>query len=47
MLIIKNRGMPNSYGKRGDLKIKLNLDIPKNLDNKARKLFEELKKLGY
>jgi len=46
-LLIKNRGMPNSYGKRGDLKIRLNLDIPKNLDNKAKKLFEELKKLGY
>ncbi|MCX7947480.1 MAG: molecular chaperone DnaJ [candidate division WOR-3 bacterium] len=43
----KNKGMPNSYGKRGNLKIKVIIDIPKKLDDKARKLFEELKKIGY
>ncbi|MEO0143365.1 MAG: molecular chaperone DnaJ [candidate division WOR-3 bacterium] len=47
IITIKNRGMPNSYGKRGDLKIKISLQIPKNINNKAKKLFEELKKLGY
>ncbi|MEO0202149.1 MAG: molecular chaperone DnaJ [candidate division WOR-3 bacterium] len=46
-IIIKNKGMPNSYGKRGDLKIKIFIQIPKNLNNKAKKLFEEIKKLGY
>ncbi len=47
MIVIKGKGMPTSYNKRGDLKVKVILEIPKHVDSKAKKLFEELKKMGY
>ncbi len=47
IITIKNKGMPTSHNKRGDLKIKVILETPKHVDNKAKKLFEELKKMGY
>lgn len=46
MLRIRNKGVPTGPSKRGDLLIKLNIRLPKNLSKKARDLFEELKKEG-
>ena len=47
-IVVKGAGMPIVDSRsRGDLIIHLNLKVPKNLDRKAKKLFEELKKMGY
>ncbi len=46
MLRIKGRGVPDSTGRKGDLLIRLNLEMPKKLSRQARKLIEELKKEG-
>lgn len=44
---LKGRGMPNlkTKGKSGDLYAEVNVEIPKNLSPKQKKLFEELAKL--
>ncbi len=45
---VKGRGMPRVDGKgRGDLVVHLNVRVPKKVNGKAKKLFEELKKMGY
>ncbi|MBI2108613.1 MAG: molecular chaperone DnaJ [Parcubacteria group bacterium] len=46
ILRIRNKGIPTGPGKRGDLLVKINIRLPKNLSKKAQKLFEELKKEG-
>ncbi len=44
MLRVKGEGMPilNSGGRRGDLMLRVKLDIPSRLTSKQKKLFEEL-----
>ncbi len=44
---IKGKGMPKGTFSRGDLLINVEVELPKKLDRKAKKLFEELRKLGY
>lgn len=46
VLRIKGKGVPNEKGKRGDLLVRINIDIPKRLSRNAEKLIEELKKEG-
>jgi len=46
ILRIRNKGIPNKEGGRGDLLIKILVKIPKNLSRKSKKLIEELKKDG-
>ncbi|MFC1625402.1 molecular chaperone DnaJ [Patescibacteria group bacterium] len=46
ILRIRNKGIPNKEGGRGDLLIKILVKIPKNLSRKSKKLIEELKKEG-
>jgi len=46
ILRIRNKGVPTGAGKRGDLLVKLNIRLPKNLSKKAKQLFEQLKKEG-
>jgi curved DNA-binding protein len=45
---LKNRGMPrlNQEGKRGDLYIRLTVQLPKKLSKKERELFEQLNTLN-
>ncbi|MFA6459530.1 MAG: molecular chaperone DnaJ [Candidatus Paceibacterota bacterium] len=47
ILRIKGKGVPNDRGKRGDLLIKVTVDMPKHLSREARKLIEGLKDEGY
>ncbi len=46
VLRVKGRGVPNSSGRRGDILIKLNIQIPKKLSREARKAIETLKEEG-
>jgi len=46
ILRIKNKGIPYEDTGRGDLLIKILVNIPKNLSRKSKKLIEELKKEG-
>ncbi|MDP3726535.1 MAG: molecular chaperone DnaJ [bacterium] len=46
MLRVRNKGVPTGIGKRGDMLVKLNIRLPKNLSKKASQLFDELKKEG-
>lgn len=46
VLRIKGKGVPNSRGKRGDLLIKVLIELPKRLSKSATKLVEELKQEG-
>jgi len=45
ILRIKGRGVPNN-SERGDLLIKLNIELPKKLSQKAKEALEDLKKEG-
>lgn len=45
-LRIKNKGVPNEGGSRGDFLVKINIILPKTLSKKALKLVEELEKEG-
>jgi len=45
MLRVKGQGVPTTYG-RGDIIIRINVDIPKRLSRKSKELIEELKKEG-
>lgn len=45
-LRIKNKGVPNDSGSRGDFLVKIHIDLPKTLSKKALKLVEELEKEG-
>lgn len=46
ILRIKNKGVPNEKGKRGDLLVRINIEIPRKISRSAHKLIEELKKEG-
>jgi len=46
ILRVKGKGVPFSDGKRGDLLVKLNIQIPKKLSRKAKEAIEALKKEG-
>jgi DnaJ-class molecular chaperone len=46
ILRIKGRGVPNGRGGRGDILIKIHIQIPRKLSKEARKSVEMLKKEG-
>lgn len=46
VLRIKGRGVPYEKNKRGDLLIKLSIELPNKLNKEAERLVEELKKEG-
>ncbi len=46
ILRVKNHGVPNERGKRGDLLIVTKVEIPRKLSRQAQKLIEELKNEG-
>lgn len=46
ILRIKGKGVPSERGNRGDILIKININIPKKLSKEARKTIEDLKKEG-
>lgn len=46
VLRVRSKGVPNEKGKRGDLLVRISVDIPKKLSRNANKLVEELKKEG-
>ena len=46
VLRVKGKGVPNERGKRGDMLVKLNIQLPKRLSRKAKKMFNELKNEG-
>lgn len=46
ILRVKNHGVPNERGKRGDLLIVTKVEMPKKLSKQAQKLIEELKGEG-
>ena len=46
ILRVKNKGVPAGNGNRGDLLIKVNIELPKKLSRKQRKLVESLKEEG-
>lgn len=45
---LKGMGVPSSSGRRGDLMVRVNVDIPKSPSRRERKLIEEIAKMkGY
>ena len=46
VLRVPEKGIPREHGGRGDLLVKVKIDLPKNLSKNAKKLVEELKKEG-
>lgn len=46
VLRVKGKGVPHSSGRRGDLFIKITIDMPKKLSKEAKKAIEELKREG-
>ncbi|OHA18112.1 MAG: molecular chaperone DnaJ [Candidatus Taylorbacteria bacterium RIFCSPHIGHO2_01_FULL_45_63] len=46
ILRIKGKGVPVEKGKRGDLLVKLHIELPRRLSKTAAKIVEELKKEG-
>lgn len=46
ILRVKGKGVPMGGGKRGDLFIKLNIEMPRKLSKEAKRAVEELKKEG-
>lgn len=46
ILRVRNKGVPFEGGRRGDLLIKIAIDLPAKLSKEARQLVEELKKQG-
>jgi molecular chaperone DnaJ len=46
VLRIKSKGVPHSHNKRGDLFVRITIDMPKKLSKSALKSIEELKKEG-
>lgn len=47
MLRIKGKGVPDERGRRGDLYVRINVDLTKKLSKEAKKLIEELKREGF
>ncbi len=45
-LRVEERGIPDRRGNRGDLLVKINIDIPENLNKKQIELLEELQEEG-
>lgn len=46
VLRVRNRGVPDNRGKRGDLLVRLSVDMPKKLSKSARRAIEELRGEG-
>lgn len=46
ILRLKGKGVPSSDNKRGDLLVKIGVNMPKKLSRDARKMLEELKREG-
>jgi molecular chaperone DnaJ len=46
MLRIKNKGVPNGRGKRGDLFVHIKITLPQKLSKSARQLIEKLREEG-
>ncbi len=46
ILRVKGKGVPDDRGKRGDILLRIIIDLPKSLSRDARKKIEELKKEG-
>jgi DnaJ-class molecular chaperone len=46
ILRIKGKGVPIERGKRGDLLVKIHIQLPAKLSKSAAKLIEDLKKEG-
>jgi molecular chaperone DnaJ len=46
VLRVKGKGVPHGDGRRGDLFIKITIDMPKKLSKEAKKAIEELKREG-
>ncbi len=46
ILRLRGKGIPLDRSKRGDLLIKINIDLPQKLSKDAKKLIEELKRQG-
>ncbi len=45
-LRVKGKGVPDERGKRGDIMVRIVIELPKSLSKNARKQIEELKKEG-
>jgi molecular chaperone DnaJ len=43
---VRGKGIPHGRGTRGDLLVRIQIDLPKKLSRKARELVEELRKEG-
>ena len=46
VLRIKNKGVPNGRGKRGDMLVRVKINLPSKLSRTARNLIEKLKEEG-
>jgi DnaJ-class molecular chaperone len=46
ILRVKGKGVPDERGRRGDLYVRIAIDLPKKLTRESRKLIEELKEQG-
>lgn len=46
ILRVKGKGVPDERGRRGDLYVRVIVELPKKLSRETRKLIEELKKEG-
>ena len=46
ILRVRNQGVPDERGKRGDLLIRVKIELPKKLNKETKKLIEELRKEG-
>ena len=46
VLRIKGKGVPDSRSKRGDILVRIIIELPKSLSKDARKKIEDLKKEG-
>lgn len=47
ILRVKGKGVPDERGRRGDLYVRVVVDVSKKLTREARKMIEELKKEGF
>ena len=43
VLRVRGRGAPRKDGSKGDLLVKINVQLPRNLSEEERKLFEQLR----
>jgi molecular chaperone DnaJ len=47
ILRVRGKGVPNDRGKRGDLLVRINIEMPRKLSKTAKQAVEELKKEGF